>query len=67
MNENQRAAMLFSQSVSAMIEAMGMVAENEQRKVCGQSMVYTEDSFQELILRSGVGCNDARKTLMGEN
>lgn len=31
------------------IEAMGMQAENDQRKVIGESMAYTEHDFNEVI------------------
>ena len=63
MDEQQRAAFLISQSVAALIEAMGMHAENMQRKHLGHSMAYTEDSFLRLIERSGVGHNAALNAL----
>ena len=63
MDEQQRAAFLISQSVAALIEAMGMHAENMQREQLGHSMAYTEDSFLRLIERSGVGHNAALNAL----
>lgn len=63
MNEEQKAAFLNSQVACAMIEAMGMQAENEQRKACGLSMAYTEDSFVSLIDKHGIGHNAALSTL----
>jgi hypothetical protein len=54
-----RGAFLISQSVCALITAMGMQAENEQRKHLGQSMAYQEDSFLKVILDHQIGYNDA--------
>jgi len=41
----ERAAYVISQSVCALIEAMGMVAENKQREHRGESMAYDACSF----------------------
>ena len=65
MNETSRAAFLQSQVACAMIEAMGMQAENEQRKAVGHSMAYTEDAFVQLIDRYGIGHNAAFTSLQG--
>jgi hypothetical protein len=51
------AAYLNSQVACAMIEAMGMQAENEQRKANGLSMAYVEKDFIALIDRYGLGTN----------
>lgn len=48
-----------SQIAAALIESAGMVAENMQRAQRGASMAYTEDAFQELINKYGLGHNDA--------
>ena len=48
---------LNSQIACAMIEAMGMQAENEQRKMFGNSLAYVEDDFQRLIGKYGLGQN----------
>jgi len=56
-------AFLISQSVCAMIKALGMHAENEQRKHRGKSMAYVEEHFIELIDEHGIGHNDAITTL----
>ena len=39
----------FNEAVKCLVEAMGMVAENEQRKVLGESMAYQESDFQKLL------------------
>ena len=57
MNEDQDAAYIVSQSVCALIEAMGMTAENNQRIHRGQSMAYTEEAFTALIERYGIHHN----------
>jgi hypothetical protein len=41
----------------AMITAMGMHAENEQRKVRGESMAYVSDDFERLINDNGIHHN----------
>lgn len=48
MDEQMRAARIFAASAVALIQAMGMQAENDQRKAVGSSMAYTEDSFASL-------------------
>lgn len=58
MEENSRVAYIISQSVAAMITAMGMQAENKQREHLGQSVAYQEDSFQKVIIEHGIRTND---------
>lgn len=58
MNENQKAAFVQSQVACAMIEAMGMQAENEQRKITGNSMAFDQIAFLDLIDRYKIGHND---------
>lgn len=58
-----RGAYLISQSVCALITAMGMQAENDQRKHRGESMAYMEEAFQKVILDYSIGSNDAILTL----
>ena len=57
MDEVQKAAYVMAQTACALIEAMGMVAENEQRKALGQSMAYTEDAFVDLPNKYGIHNN----------
>jgi acyl-coenzyme A thioesterase PaaI-like protein len=63
MSETQQAAFLISQAACAMIEAMGMQAENDQRKAVGHSMAYTEDAFVGVIEKYGIHHNAAILTL----
>jgi len=58
-------AFLISQSVAAMITAMGMQAENKQREALGESMAYTEKQFCEVIDEHGIGFNTAWTILRG--
>lgn len=44
-------------AVQALIEAMGMVAENQQRIHRGESLAYTEESFNKLIEKHGIHHN----------
>jgi hypothetical protein len=48
MNEEQQAAYVFSQSVCALIEAMGMFASGEE---------YTEQSYDNLLNKYGIHHN----------
>jgi hypothetical protein len=52
-----KVAYLNSQITCAMIEAMGMQAENEQRKIMGNSPAYVEDSFMQLLTKYGIHHN----------
>lgn len=65
MGEEQRAAFLMSQAACALIEAMGMVALNEQRKAQGYSMAYDDSAFFNLIDKYGIGHNSALTALLG--
>lgn len=63
MGEEQQVAFLISQTACAMIEAMGMQAENAQRAACGNSMAYVESDFIEVIEKYGIHHNAAIGTL----
>jgi hypothetical protein len=65
MTEEQNAAYVFSQSACALIEAMGMVAENAHRQQCGNSIAYGEEAFNALINKYGIHHN-AVVTAFGE-
>lgn len=66
MNPEQRAAFLHAQAACAMIEAMGMVADNQHRQMQGHSIAYDGEAFQALIGRYGIGHNDAVTWLHGQ-
>ena len=57
MDEQQKAAYIMSQSSCAMIEAMGMQAENQMCKLKGESLAYGEKQFNDIILRYGIDHN----------
>lgn len=61
--ENQ-AAWVIAQSVNAMIEAMGMAAENQHRISLGHSVAYGENAFADLPARHGIGINDLTEHLI---
>lgn len=63
MNEMERAAFLISQSICALIEAMGMQAENLQRSHRGESLAYTELAFENLLHKWAIHHNAALNTL----
>lgn len=63
MNEN--AIYVQSQIACALIEAMGMQAENMQRQHRGESMAYSDVAFNDLIVKYGIHHN-AILTLLKE-
>lgn len=65
MSEEQRVAYLNAMVACAMIEAMGMQAENEQRKACGYSMAYDAAAFVAVIEKYGIHHNGAVNTIHG--
>jgi len=46
-------AYAITMAVNTLVSAMGMVAENKQREIEGKSMAYTEQQFNDLILKNG--------------
>ncbi len=61
-----KAAFLISQSVVAVVTALGMQAENKQREIQQDSPAYVMDDFERVILDCGIGYNDSLKTLNGD-
>lgn len=58
-NDINDAAYLISQSVSAFIQALGMIAENKEREMRGLSLAYGESAFLKVIEDQGLYSNDA--------
>jgi hypothetical protein len=65
MDENARAALLISQSIAAMITAMGMAAENQRAKSEGMLPAYGENHFAALPNGFGIDFNSATNLLQG--
>ena len=59
MDDNAKVTLLISQSVCAMIEAMGMVADNQQRLHRGEPLAWDKESFDRLPLTYGIHWNAA--------
>ena len=53
----QRSAYIISQVACAMIEAMGMKAQNERRNWVRESPEYIFDDFENLINKYGISHN----------
>lgn len=47
----------IANSVAALIQAMGMQAENRQREINGESPAYVKEHFDELIETHGIHHN----------
>ncbi len=61
----QRSAYVVSQAACAMIEAMGMQAQNEYRKHIGEAPEYLLKDFENLISKYGVDHNSTIGYLRG--
>jgi hypothetical protein len=65
MDEQARAALLIANAAAAMIEAMGLAAENQKRIHIGEAPVYHSGHFLSLIDNYGIDHNAAISTLQG--
>ena len=54
MTPEQQAAYVFAQSVSALIEAMGMISDNMDRARKGESQAWDNEEFNNLIVKYGI-------------
>lgn len=66
MDEQQRAAFLNAQTACAMIEAMGMAADNQARAFHNEPPAYAKGAFDALIDQYGIGHNAAVTWLHGQ-
>lgn len=64
MSDEAKVAFIQSQVACAMIEAMGMQAENSQRDHRGESMAYVEADFIVLIDKYGIRHNSVVSYLL---
>ena len=64
MDEIQKAAYIISQSACAIIEAMGMQADNIQRKQQYLSMAFILDDFIAVYERYGITHNQVLRFLL---
>jgi len=65
MDDQQRAAFLFSQSVCALLKGLGYVSENVQRVLNRQSVAFGTGDFDSLLRQYGIDGNDALTLLQG--
>lgn len=56
-NRIMEAAKLIANSSAALIEAMGMMSENIERANRGESMAYTEEAFNKVVMNNGIDYN----------
>ena len=57
MTEEQKAAYIIAMSACAMIKALGMHADNQQRAHRGESMAWKSEDFDALIYIEGIHHN----------
>ena len=55
--EELRAAVLNARAAALNAEIAGMVAENQHRLSCGNSVAYVKDDFDQTIENNGLGEN----------
>ena len=65
MTDDQNTAYVLSQIACAVIEAMGMQAENQQRAHRGEAMAYRENDFNALIEKYGIHHNAVCAVMQG--
>ena len=63
--EFSRAAYVISQSAAAIIDALGMAAENQKRQAEGKSPAYGESEFYNLAIKYGLDHNSVITGLKG--
>lgn len=56
-NKIMGAAKLIANSSAALIEAMGMMSENIERANRGESLAYTEEAFNKVVMNNGIDYN----------
>lgn len=56
-NKIMEAAKLIANSSAALIEAMGMMSENIERANRGESLEYTEEAFNKVVMNNGIDYN----------
>ena len=56
-NKIREAAKLIANSSAALIEAMGMMSENIERANRGESLAYTEEAFNKVVMNNGIDYN----------
>lgn len=57
MREEHKPAYVHAMAIAAMIEAMGMQAENQHRLNCGNAVAYGDEAFNALIEKYGIHHN----------
>ena len=64
-NEELLRKLIYHQTINtqALVRVMGMMAENMQRQVLGQSMAYTENDFTNMIDELGIHHNAVLESL----
>lgn len=65
MNENQRAAYVFSQGVSALAKIAGMVFANLERMRIHRELAYLDSDFNEAVESFGISHNEVIQFLNG--
>lgn len=56
-NKIMEAAKLIANSSAALIEAMGMMSENIERANRGESLAYTGEAFNKVVMNNGIDYN----------
>ena len=56
-NKIMEAAKLIANSSAALIEAMGMMSENIERANRGESLAYTEEAFNKVVMNNEIDYN----------
>jgi len=60
---NNQQIYVLAMAVNTLVTAMGMMAENEQRRAKSQSLAYVEEAFQKLLENNCCTHNGILETL----
>lgn len=67
MDPIQQAAYIMAQAACAQVEAMGMMAENQNCLARGYPIAYDKEAFDNLILKYGIHHNHVISTFTGRS
>ena len=64
MEDSLKAAILAARAAEVNAIVAGMIAENQHRVACGNSIAYGYEAFEALTSKYGIGYNDIAKLVI---
>lgn len=66
MNTQEQVAYINTQALCARIEMEGMLAENQHRMNCGNSIAYGDEAFNKIATKYGIHHNQVLELFHGD-